>query len=211
MTRVSERILQATLDHGTFGMDLLDALHEKVPPTSCANCGKCCFSISFYSLEYHRIVRYIAQKFSPGELRQLFYLAINSEQRRVSVEGEDRFQCVFLDRGSALCSIYPVRPFMCRVYGQNMDGTRECSRVESEQSFSAKELETLASRVASCSEQFEIPVGDRKETLDFFPLEFWIRRVLEGPGAAISWYLQSPFYEKYLRLREQEKSVTEPR
>jgi Na+-translocating ferredoxin:NAD+ oxidoreductase RNF subunit RnfB len=34
-----EKILTASVEHGNFGMDLLDRLHEQLPRTKCGNCG----------------------------------------------------------------------------------------------------------------------------------------------------------------------------
>ncbi len=201
MNRATERILQFTVDNGTFGMQTLDGLHEQLPPTTCECCGECCFSISFYSLEYHRIIRYMAENFSPARCRQLLFMALSPDDRRVEVNGEERLRCIFLDKESQRCTIYPVRPFMCRVFGQEFDGVKECNRVQTETPLTSELLETIVTRISTCSEQFEIPTEDGKDIVDFFPFEFWALRALEGPEKAIKWFLDSPFYGKYLKQR----------
>ena len=201
MTRATERILTFTLDHGTFGMQTLDGLHEQLPPTSCDCCGECCFSIAFYSLEYHRIVRFMAENFTPGQCRKLFYRALNPNDRLVVVDNEDRMRCIFLDEESQKCSIYPVRPFMCRVFGQEFNGSRECERVQSEKELTSDLLETVATRIATCSEQFKVPTEEGEDVVDFFPIEFWVIRALDGPERAIEWFIESQFYGKYLKQR----------
>lgn len=201
MTRATERILTFTLDHGTFGMQTLDGLHEQLPATTCECCGECCFSIAFYSLEYHRIVRYLAENFSPGQCRKLFYRALNPSERLVTVDDEERMRCIFLDDETKKCTIYPVRPFMCRVFGQEFDGVRECERVQSEGKLTSEMLETVATRIATCSEQFKVPTEDGEDVVDFFPIEFFVIRALDGPERAMEWFLESPFYAKYLKQR----------
>ena len=67
----AQKVLEASANHGTFGMDMVDMLHDQLPRTSCANCGKCCNSISMYSLEYHRVMREVMTRWKPERVLRL--------------------------------------------------------------------------------------------------------------------------------------------
>ena len=43
-----QKALSASAEHGAFGMEMLDRLHEQLPRTSCGNCGRCCNSVSIF-------------------------------------------------------------------------------------------------------------------------------------------------------------------
>jgi len=202
MNAVTERVLQHTLSHGTFGMQTLDGLHDQIPASTCDCCGACCFSISFYSLEYHRIIRWLAENRPPADMRVVLFRALRPDDRLVLVGDEERYRCVFLDETSNRCTIHPVRPFMCRVFGQLFDGVRECERVRSDEPLSSTTLEALATRVAGCSEQIRVPTDDGTvDVVDFFPLEFWVMLAVDGVDRALAWYRRSPFYRKWLTHR----------
>ena len=185
-----ERILRASADYGTFGLDLLDALHEKLPRTACNNCGQCCNSISIFSLEYHRIVRDLMTRFDPGRLRQLFLHALRFDQRLAAVGNEDRIRCVFRDDQTKVCLIHPVRPFACRIFGLlKEDGTRECPHVRDlhgERTVTNDELETLQARIFEVSETYSVFPDDPGTA--FFPFEFWLYRSALGPDRALEIY-----------------------
>ncbi len=94
----------------------LQALYEQVPATRCAHSGECCvltddefdnhYATMFplYSAEYLNIVEYVKTHFSRERQREL--LNFTEERPR---------RCPFLDAGHS-CSIYPVRPLICRTY-----------------------------------------------------------------------------------------------
>lgn len=201
MNRVTEGALAGTAAHGAFGMKIVDALHEELPSTECDACGECCFSISFYSLEYHRIVSHLAEAFPLTETRRFLYRALHEDERRVDVGGSTRFRCLFQDRETKRCRIYPVRPFMCRVFGQIVDGVQECRRVRVAEEITWDRVESLAARVASVSESFPVAFPDGEDRIDFFPFEFWLRRTLEGPKKALAWWRASPFFAKVRKHR----------
>ena len=95
----------------------LDSLYDQVPATRCAGSGDCCvltdeeFDNSYatmfplYRAEYANIATYVEAEFPSGRSSEL--LAITEERPR---------RCPFLgpDHG---CTIYPVRPMICRTYG----------------------------------------------------------------------------------------------
>ena len=94
----------------------LQSLYEQVPSTCCANSGECCvlteqereegYATMFplYRAEYLNIVRWVGEKF-PGKRREELLAATEERPRR----------CPFL-AGDNRCSIYPVRPLICRTY-----------------------------------------------------------------------------------------------
>ena len=95
----------------------LDSLYDQVPATRCAGSGDCCvltdeefdnyYATMFplYLAEYINIAAYVEAKFPAARSSEL--LAITEERPR---------RCPFLgpDHG---CTIYPVRPMICRTYG----------------------------------------------------------------------------------------------
>jgi Fe-S-cluster containining protein len=229
MNKVVEKVLQFTLDNGTFGMDVVDQFHERLPETTCKMCGECCFSISFYSIEYHRIIRHLSETLNAGELRQLFFKALNSRDREIIVGTDKRLRCLFITEETSpvrrpllinitngkpaedkpakkLCSIHKVRPFPCRIFGQERNGERECEKVKSGRPVPDGYYETLLTTLAGNSEQFTVPTPSGEEIVDFFPFEFWVRRAVSGKEKAIEWFITSHYYEKYLSELKKLKS-----
>ncbi len=94
----------------------LDAVYEQVPSTCCAGSGECCvltdeemqegYATMFplYLAEYVRIAEHVRTQESPDRIRRL--LTHTQERPR---------QCPFLGEGRG-CTIYPVRPLICRTY-----------------------------------------------------------------------------------------------
>ena len=94
----------------------LRALYEQVPATRCANSGECCvltgeefdndYATMFplYRAEYRNIVDYVKSHFSEERQRQLFDFTEERPRR-----------CPFLGPDHC-CTIYPVRPLICRTY-----------------------------------------------------------------------------------------------
>ncbi|NKB70786.1 MAG: hypothetical protein GKR89_27260 [Candidatus Latescibacteria bacterium] len=94
----------------------LQALYEEVPATRCAQSGECCvltadeydgnYATMFplWLPEYLNIVAYVKEKFSPERQASL----LNSTEERPR-------QCPFLGEDHG-CTIYPVRPLICRTY-----------------------------------------------------------------------------------------------
>ena len=185
-----QRILKASADYGTFGLDLLDALHERLPRTACDNCGTCCNSVSIFSLEYHRIIRDLMVRLAPDRLRTLFLHALRFDQRLAAVGSEDRLRCVFRDEQTRVCLIHPVRPFACRIFGLlKEDGTRECEHVRDlhgNRVVAAAEIERLQTKVFEVSESFAVVPEDPGTA--FFPFEFWLYRYSLGPERALEIY-----------------------
>lgn len=104
-------------------------LYDQVPSTCCANSGECCelteeemeegYATMFplYRAEYAHIVDHVRSNFPEERQREL--LGFTEERPR---------RCPFLgpDRG---CTIYAVRPLICRTYAvMNPDTIREAAR-----------------------------------------------------------------------------------
>ncbi len=186
-----EKVLVSSTEHGNFGMDLVDRLHDQLPATACDNCGACCNSISIFSIEYHRIIRDLMTRCPPERLRRFIVSALRLDQRQAEIGSEKRLRCVFRDDETKVCLIHPVRPFACRIFGLlKSDGTRECERVRDinfpPQTVSEEFLTELQSRVLENSESYEPFEGTGK--IHFFPVEFWIYRYLFSPQRALQIY-----------------------
>ncbi len=94
----------------------LQAMYDQVPSTCCANSGECCAltedemrqgwatMFPLYTAEYVNIVDYITAQFSPSRRDELLSHRVERPQR-----------CPFLAENNH-CSIYPVRPLICRTY-----------------------------------------------------------------------------------------------
>lgn len=186
-----QKALTASADHGAFGMNMLDQLHDQLPATKCRNCGRCCNAISIFSLEYHRVIREILKTWSPERLRRMVQSALNFDLRAVTMAGEKRLRCIFRDDRTKGCLIHPVRPFACRIFGLlKEDGTRECKHVEDlnlPATIVTEALLTgLQAKVLDNSESHEPFAGYGK--IHFFPFEFWFFRYVFSPERALQIY-----------------------
>ncbi len=186
-----QKALTASAEHGEFGMNMLDQLHDRLPRTKCANCGRCCNAVSIFSLEYHRIVREILKTWEPERLRRLVQSVLSFDLRAAEVGPEKRLRCVFRDDQTKVCLVHPVRPFACRIFGLlKEDSTRECEHVEdlihSPTMVSQNFLTTIQSKVLENSESYEPFPG--KGEIQFFPFEFWFFRYIFSPERALQIY-----------------------
>jgi len=94
----------------------LEMLYSQVPATCCASSGECCaltegefenhYATMFplYRAEYHNIVQFVEASFSDERRWEL--LDFTEERPR---------RCPFLGTDNR-CTIYPVRPLICRTY-----------------------------------------------------------------------------------------------
>ncbi|GAB4266877.1 MAG: hypothetical protein Kow0029_00940 [Candidatus Rifleibacteriota bacterium] len=186
-----EKILQASVNHGNFGMDLLDKLRDQLPATKCGNCGQCCNSVSIFSLEYHRIVRDLMIHCQPERLRRIFVSAMRLDLRQAEVGSENRLRCLFREEITKVCLIHPVRPFACRIFGLlKEDGARECDKVEDlnypPTTVTDLMITELQAKILENSESYEVFPGKGK--IHFFPFEFWVFRYLFSPERALQIY-----------------------
>lgn len=107
----------------------LQILYDQVPSTCCASSGECCalsdsefdqgYATMFplYSAEYQNIAAYVRARFSPQRQQEL--LGFTEERPR---------RCPFLGQDHG-CTIYPVRPLICRTYAV-MDRQRIAQALE---------------------------------------------------------------------------------
>jgi Fe-S-cluster containining protein len=184
------KLLTVSAEHGAFGMHVLEALQGELTPTTCANCGVCCNSISLYSLEYHRIVRDLLTRLPLARLREVFERVLLFDQRQAVAGDEKRLRCAFRDDTANVCLIHPVRPFACRFYGmKKADGTRECDHVRDigeAPPLTEPQIIRLQTRILENSESFSV-FPDKPE-IHFFPFEFWVFRSTLGPQKALAIY-----------------------
>ncbi|MBR4329564.1 MAG: YkgJ family cysteine cluster protein [Candidatus Riflebacteria bacterium] len=187
----AQKVLEASANHGAFGMDMVDMLHDQLPRTSCGNCGKCCNSISMYSLEYHRVMREVMARWKPERVLRLIKSLLRFDLRQAQVGSETRLRCVFRDDETKVCLVHPVRPFACRIFGLlKENGQRECDNVKDlslpEQTVKEEYLINLQAKILENSESFEPFEG--KGEIHFFPFEFWFFRYLFSPERALQIY-----------------------
>ncbi|MBF0408739.1 MAG: YkgJ family cysteine cluster protein [Candidatus Riflebacteria bacterium] len=194
LLKMIEKILHASAEQGPFGVAMIEAAQAELPKTECANCGSCCNSISIFSIEYHRIMRDLMTRYSPDRLKLLIRDGLDIEKRFAVTEETDvperRIRCVFRNQDAGICTIHPVRPFPCRLYGiLKFDGTRECKEVRELSPWKPLKEETLDQlqvKIAANSEQHQVfPDSDE---ISFFPFEFWLFRYSLGIENALKIY-----------------------
>lgn len=186
-----QKALTASAEHGNFGMQMLDQLHDQLPRTRCDDCGRCCNSISIFSLEYHRLMREVMAVWTPERLRRLVKSALRFDLRQAEAGEEKRLRCIFRDDQSKVCLVHPVRPFACRIFGLlKEDGTRECDRVHDlympETVVTQEYLTNLQAKILENSESYQPFPGE--EEIHFFPFEFWFFRYVFSPERALQIY-----------------------
>lgn len=93
-------------------MSFYDRLDHILQSRACGICGECCKAISalkVYPIEVENIKKYVNNRW----LMELFTKFANN--KTISIWGSDSGFCPFQE--GALCNIYPVRPYHCRIYG----------------------------------------------------------------------------------------------
>jgi len=186
-----QETLTASAEHGNFGMQMLDQLHEQLPRTSCDDCGKCCNTVSIFSLEYHRLIREVMAIWPPERLRRLIQSAFRFDLRQAEVGNEKRLRCIFRDDETRVCLVHAVRPFACRFFGLLKEsGIRECDKVKDlhlpETIITQEYLTSLQTKILENSEAYQPFPGE--EEIHFFPFEFWFFRYIFSPERALQIY-----------------------
>ena len=99
-------------------LNQLQKLYKFLPETKCDNCGKCCnlteeekqddysVMIPLYLIEYLNLLQYIMKYYTTEKINECLSL------REFQLE-----KCPFRDWENGFCSVYEVRPFICRSYG----------------------------------------------------------------------------------------------
>lgn len=74
--------------------------------TRCIGCGECCGPVPVSIEDMAKIARYVA----------------NSEYaQEVAARQHAHLDCIFRDHLKGRCSIYPVRPVICRMFGVDVN------------------------------------------------------------------------------------------
>ena len=175
----------------SYGIEALDKLRLQLPETGCANCGRCCNSISIYSIEYHRIIRHLMECHDPGTIRKFIFNAMRFDLRQAHVKKQSRIRCSFRDEDLKACLIHPIRPFACRFFGLlKENGTRDCEKVYDLKNppvvVREKLIESLQIKILENSEGFE--VFPEQDKVYFFPFEFWLYRNIFSVERALQIY-----------------------
>ena len=84
----------------------IDAILSTIPSFKCKEgCADCCGPIRLSRLEYHRCVKVSGR--TAQDVRR--HMEKNVKQKT--------YQCPLLDKKSNRCSVYAVRPAICRIFG----------------------------------------------------------------------------------------------
>lgn len=155
---------------------LIRSIHRAHPDTPCRACGNCCPTFPFTTryAEYRYIMAHLEDILTPDEKRTLV------EERAGRVRPQGYPVCPFL--GGGRCSVYQVRPMVCRraVAGESIclefeqGGTAYVAWTGREESFRFLAVNCLVNFLEEEGSYREIgiPVPGRG-VLSMAPFEFW--------------------------------------
>lgn len=125
----------------------LNEIYANVPETVCARCGNCCGPIGFTTLEEENIEKYLED-----EGIDVRTCIVGTTRDQVLAFTSD-FKCPFLKDNE--CTIYPVRPIVCRLFGV-IRGGRElpCKHSVCKRKLTAQYAGKLVKRVDRLNEKF---------------------------------------------------------
>jgi uncharacterized protein len=127
----------------------LNKIYAKVPSFDCKHCHQCSSPIMWFKPEEINIKEFL-------KLHHLPYLTLSDEEFRLN-----RMKCPYLENDR--CSIYPVRPLVCRLQGtiSNLPCPYNSNFLLSEDQYKKiiKELDALTQDVDGIDECF----GTRRE------------------------------------------------
>lgn len=84
----------------------IDSILSEIPSFKCKEgCADCCGPVEMSRLEYHRCVK--ASGRTAEELRQQM-------ERNIK---RNIYQCPLIDQKTHRCTVYQVRPAICRIFG----------------------------------------------------------------------------------------------
>lgn len=133
-------------DLASFYLELDEFLHPS--HKDCGLCGECCLrtnTVRVYPLEIENIRRYVKN----DRLLKLFEKF--SSNSIISIWGDTSGNCPFQE--GLLCSIYPVRPYHCRIYGpyyrQGLGLLKGCVYQGAAKEYSRREELPLIERLKS--------------------------------------------------------------
>jgi len=138
----------------------LEILYDQIPPMTCQMCGDCCSPrVRCYAIEYLNIKQYINESFSSDQKNSLEKRIVQNrfvetvyQQKKGIIP---RIPCLFKDTKKKTCSIYPARPFLCRMNGMKGD-KGSCERVEflNGRDFDLKHQEKFLDKLLDISKAF---------------------------------------------------------
>jgi Fe-S-cluster containining protein len=159
----------------------IDALPSKAQHACAAGCFFCCYlPVDVLAPEAFRIAAHLRRTRAPGELAELVY--------RLGVHGQHdpgTSPCVFLAHGR--CSIYEVRPMVCR--GYNSLSKERCEAYYHDASVDLKgSKDRVAARLAEATEEGVI-AGLKALGLDaqWYELPSAVLRALETTDGPARW------------------------
>lgn len=167
----------------------IDALPSKAQHACAPGCSFCCYlPVDVLAPEAFRIAAHLQQTRSPGELAALVY--------RLGSHGQQAFgarPCVFLVEGR--CSIYEVRPMVCR--GYNSLSRERCEAFYHDASIDLRGTkDRVAGRLAEAMEDGVI-AGLTALALDaqWYELPSAVLRALEATDGPTRWAQGATVFE----------------
>jgi Fe-S-cluster containining protein len=159
----------------------IDALPSKTQHACAPGCFFCCYlPVDVLAPEAFRIAAHLQQTHSPGELAELVYQLGAHSQQAFGTR-----PCVFLAQGR--CSIYEVRPMVCR--GYNSLSKERCEAFYHDASVDLKGTkDRVAGRLAEAMEEGVI-AGLTALGLDaqWYELPSAVLRALETTNGPTRW------------------------
>ena len=159
----------------------IDALPSKAQHACAPGCFFCCYlPVDVLAPEAFLIAAYLQQTRSPGELAALVYRLAAHRQHDFGMR-----PCIFLDEGR--CSIYEVRPLVCR--GYNSLSKERCEAFHHDASTDLKGTkDRIAGRLAEAMEEGVI-AGLKALGLEaqWYELASAVLRALETTNGPARW------------------------
>ena len=96
---------------------LLRKVKKEIPKfTGCQRCGQCCGLLKCHPLELEKIKSYHTHN-NAWKILRFKYLIQNRVEKNVPNNAKSCYFLTFDKDAKTSCSIYPVRPIVCRMYG----------------------------------------------------------------------------------------------
>jgi len=116
-------------DHKSSVADYLSAVDEFAPvgrsrnklSSGCFGCFACCqeriplTSIDYEQIFSHHLIKSVEHNW-PRFLDKISLITVVGRRVDITLRLDRGGMCIFLDRNKGLCTIYPIRPLVCRTY-----------------------------------------------------------------------------------------------
>lgn len=89
----------------------LNEIYAKIPEIECKNCGECCGPIEFLPIERINLNRFL----KANGIKKQKLISTVKVLKMIINDSADGLVCPYRKDGK--CSIYPVRPIVCRLFG----------------------------------------------------------------------------------------------